>query len=728
MARVFAAAGATRLWRRGLVGMGALSALSTLAAGPVQAQQAGTPTQLPKVIVTAPAAYGVQADYKADTASIGPLGTQAIQDAPQSVTVVPEDVLVNQQLKTVNDTLHYLPSVEIRNQQGFEVSRPQSRGFQGTVVQNTRLDGLNVIGTTAIPAENLSGIQVLNGLAGSLFGPETPAGVFNYILKRPTDTPLLRAVEGFDSQGVFTEELDAGGRVGATGYRLNLVHGEGQDYAPGSNVDRSLVSAAFDLHLDDRTVVEIDASHYEEHITGLPGSIVYFSGKSTFLPPPIDPTRLGFGQPGAGTDLLTDTGLIKVKHIINDDWNFEVGGLYQDAVRNLFGITNTLTDDAGNFTVTKNFNAVPHFTIFSDLAYLNGHVDVFGMTNDLTLGTNGFINGQYSYRNSIATVLGSANLANPLVFATKPTPTNGGQFESALVSEQSFIGADTIHLNAQWAVQGVISSSLIQSQSYAANGAVTSQDSRDGVLSPTVSVIYKPFANLTAHATFATSVEEGEQAPAGTANVNQFLAPYHDREYEIGAKYTFNDSLLISLDGFRITRPLANTSPVTNLFGVVGTQKNYGVELFAQGSVRPDLSVFGGVTYIDARLQGTGNAATNDKYVVGVPRFKTDVLLDYHPDFGRGFAFTGAVHSESARAATNTNNSFSPSYATLDLGVRYSTGVWSHPLTARFQVINVTDTRYYVAIADGNIVGSPGANTAYSGTPRTYEASLEMDF
>jgi len=33
---------------------------------------------------------------------------------------------------------------------------------------------------------------------------------------------------------------------------------------------------------------------------------------------------------------------------------------------------------------------------------------------------------------------------------------------------------------------------------------------------------------------------------------------------------------------------------------------------------------------------------------------------------------------------------------------------------------------YYSSIADGNIVGSPGANTAYLGTPRTYMFSLQM--
>ena len=89
---------------------------------------------------------------------------------------------------------------------------------------------------------------------------------------------------------------------------------------------------------------------------------------------------------------------------------------------------------------------------------------------------------------------------------------------------------------------------------------------------------------------------------------------------------------------------------------------------------------------------------------------------------------TLTANYEDRRAATNTNNSFAPSFVTLDPGVRYSTGLFGHHATARFQVVNVTDVHYYVSIADGNIVGSPGANTAYLGTPRTYSASLEFDF
>ncbi|HEY0184030.1 MAG TPA: TonB-dependent receptor [Rhodopila sp.] len=692
------------------------------------------PSAIPQITIEAPAeqgGYAANPQYHTDTVNLGPLGGQPILNTPLSVTKVPEDLIVNQQARTVNDTLRYLPSVEIRDQQGFEVSRPQSRGFQGGIVQNTRLDGLNIIGTTAIPTENLAGIEVLNGLAGSLYGPETPAGVFNYILKRPTDTPLRRFVEGFDSSGVLTEEADIGGRTGPDnkiGYRFNFAHGEGGSYAPRSNVNRTLFSADLDWHLDDQTVVETDYSHYETNITGLPGSIVYDNGKSTLLPKAVDPTRLGYGQPGAGADLITDTGVVKIKHSFNDNWSFEAGGLYQNAIRNLFGITNTMTDNAGNFSVTKNFNAVPHFTVGSNMASLNGHFDLLGMKNDVSIGTNGFINEQYSYRNSIATVLGNSNLANPVVLPNRPIPDNGGQYEAAYLREQSIILGDTLHFDDQWAVQAVLSTSYLSTRSFTTADKLTGSESRDSVLSPTVSLIYKPVPKLTAYATYASSVEPGEQAPTGTANANQFLAQYDDREYEIGIKYAVSDALLLTLDAFHMTRPLAITDAVSNIFQVVGTQRNNGIELFAQGNITPDLSILGGMTYIDAKLTGTGVGATNDKWVVGVPDVKSDVALDYHPAFARGFALTTAAHFEGARAATNTNNSFAPSYATVDLGARYSTGFLGHFVTARLQVINVTNVFYYSSIADGNIVGSPGANTAYVGTPRTFEASLEFDF
>lgn len=676
-------------------------------------------------------AYASKQETHTESANLGPLGDRTIQDTPYSITVVPRDVIVNDGDHKVNDVLMSLPSVEIRDQQGFDVSRPQSRGFQGSVVQTTRLDGLNVIGTTAIPAENLNSIQVLNGLAGALYGPATPAGVFNYVLNRPTATPMFRTIEGFDSNGILTEQIDAGGMAGPDnriGYRITLLHGDGESYVSGSEVNRNLASIGLDFHIDNQTVIETNYIHYTGIEEGLPGSIVFDSGKSTILPKPPSATTIGLGQPGAGVNLDSDTGIIKLKHQFNNDWNFEIGVLDEDAHRGLYGITNTMTNNAGAYTVTKNFTAVPLYTILSNEAYLNGKFDLLGTANELTIGTNGYSQGSQSYRNSIAQTLGTSNLSDPALFALPPIPANGGLYRSAYLFNQTIITGDTMHFNDKLALQGVISTSFLNSKSWAATGAATSSNTSDGLVSPTLSLIYKPISQLTTYFTWANSVEQGDTAPSGTKNVNAIMDPYHDTSYELGAKYAVNDRLLITLDGFRMTRPMAQTVAATNVFEVVGTQRNWGAELFAQGDVTPEFSVLGGVTGIDAHLVNTGIAATNNGYVVGVPRWKSDIKLDYHPDWFHGVGFTGTFHYEAARAATDTNNSWSDPFMTVDLGARYSTALFGHHATFRLNVVNITNTNYYVAIADGNIVGSPGANTAYLGTPRTYRASLEFDF
>lgn len=169
--------------------------------------------------------------------------------------------------------------------------------------------------------------------------------------------------------------------------------------------------------------------------------------------------------------------------------------------------------------------------------------------------------------------------------------------------------------------------------------------------------------------------------------------------------------LLATFALFQMTRPLAETDAITNVVAVVGTQRNNGAEIFLQGDISPDLSIFGGVTWIDARLLDTGVAATNDGLVVGVPVVKSDVAVDYHAAFLQGFALTAAFHAEGTRAATNINNSFAPAYATFDLGIRATRTFDRHIVTMRFQVLDVGNV-YYSSIADSNIVGSPGANAA----------------
>ena len=177
----------------------------------------------------------------------------------------------------------------------------QSRGFEGSIVQNTRVDGMNVIGTTAYPAEELDSVQVLTGLAGAIYGPAAPSGVFDYTFKRPTDQTLARAIVDYDSSSIVTEQADLGGRVGKDGwlgYRLNMLQGSGDGIVDGSSLSRVMINADFDIHVSDSTVIELDQSHSYLDQTGYSGQFSFAGGLTSTAPANTHPGGAGFQYRG----------------------------------------------------------------------------------------------------------------------------------------------------------------------------------------------------------------------------------------------------------------------------------------------------------------------------------------------------------------------------------------------------------------------------------------------
>ncbi|EMA1803217.1 TonB-dependent receptor plug domain-containing protein, partial [Cronobacter turicensis] len=126
------------------------------------------------------------AGFKTTDIEIGPAGNRAWIDTPYSTTTVSQAMIDNQQAKSVSELLKYSPSTQMQARGGMDVGRPQSRGMQGSVVANSRLDGLNIVSTTAFPVEMLERLDVVNSLTGALYGPASPAGQFNFVAKRPT--------------------------------------------------------------------------------------------------------------------------------------------------------------------------------------------------------------------------------------------------------------------------------------------------------------------------------------------------------------------------------------------------------------------------------------------------------------------------------------------------------------------------------------------------------------
>jgi iron complex outermembrane receptor protein len=673
-------------------------------------------------------------NYRVETvSSIGPLGSIPLLDIPYSVSVLPFDLIENSQAVNFKDVSKYLPLVAYQEQQGPDILRPQTRGMQGGNFQNSRLDGMTMFITVATALEQFQQIEVVNGLSASLYGPANPSGMFNFISKRPTESDFREASVTYNSDSIGTGHLDLSGRFDANGvvrYRFNGVFGEGDGYVDGSHQKRELGDLAVDIRPWDATVLELNFSDYRLTDLGYPGWFTY--GEKIALPSTPDPKREGYNQEYLGTDLKTQTSVARIKHDFGSNWHLVVGALNQDATRNINTQVNNLTSNSGAYTSSMGSTFAPRFVITSDTAYLDGKFETLGISHDLTLGTAGYRASSYSLINTPTAarlLLGKATIDSPLQY---PYPAAGvvnsnANFDSSDTYQQGINAGDSIRFNEYWGARIGVSQDWFHVDNFSNKSIQTTEYANHG-LSPTGSLLFKPASYMTAYATFASSLQAGDLAPGGTANQGDSLAPYRSKEYEVGYKATLA-KIDFTAALFRIQRPFANIDPTDNVFKITGDQINKGLELSAIGEIIRGLTVYGGVTLLNARLEHTPLASTNDKIYVGAPKVKGNTLFEYQIAAVPGLVAIFNYQFSGPRPGNDTNTLMVAGYNLFDLGARYTSAIASLPVTWRLSVDNIADRRYWSTVGPSNLTGANTGNLlAHFGSPRTVLASASVHF
>jgi iron complex outermembrane receptor protein len=181
---------------------------------------------------------------------------------------------------------------------------------------------------------------------------------------------------------------------------------------------------------------------------------------------------------------------------------------------------------------------------------------------------------------------------------------------------------------------------------------------------------------------------------------------------------------------FRIDRPFANY--VTNVvnpicgsqsgtancetFQITGDQRNYGIEAMMSGRVVERLMITGGLTVLNPKLRDTGIAATNNRNFVGIPDFKSNILVEYHVPFLVGTFFTFDWQHVGRRAIDDINSEYTPQCNTFDFGFRYTTNIFGKSTTWCLTANNATGVHYWSTLGPGSITGqSTGSYLAHLG-------------
>ncbi|MBV9507705.1 MAG: TonB-dependent receptor [Acidobacteriia bacterium] len=699
----------------------------------------------------------------------GPLGDVPVVDLPYTVNVIPRQLIDDTQSRNFKEAAKYMPLVSFQEMQGPEVLRPETRGLQGSNMQNDRKDGMGIAVTTPSAMEEYEQVEILSGVGGPLYGPANPSGMFNFVTKRPTPEPLREFELEYEGHSVATFHTDLAGRAGPRnmfGYRTNLVLGDGNGYVTGSQLRRQLAAGAGDIRITRNTVLEGNYSYYNLYQHGYPGWFSYtptLSASTNILLPvdAPDPTRAGYGQSFSGVDLTSKIGEVRLKQDFTRDWRLVIGVLDQAADRNINTAVNSLIDNNGDyrtyFANTFQPTLAPRFHVDSDLGYLSGRFHTGKISHEVVIGSTGY---RFATYNPVlpANVAGTpfaktalctsdtppvcqANIDDPLVFVIPPTgipsyrhtiPASG-IFVASVIHQQGISLSDNIVFGRHWLARLGASQDWTWTNNYndsAATGFVrvkgTGNYSSQAV-SPTASLTYKPTDRMSIYGTFASSVQAPDVASSGT-NVGQALPPYRSKEGELGYKLTF-PRVTFTTAAFRVERPFANLNPADNLFEITGNQVNYGIEAMLSGRIIPSLMITGGMTALDPKLTNTGIAATNDKQFVGIPNYKSNILAEYNLPGLAGSFFSFDWQHVGRRPIDDVNHTWTREYNLFDMGIRYSAKLIGKVTTWRIAVSNITGVRYWSTIGPGSITGqSSGSYLGHLGEPRLLTASMRFAF
>ena len=160
--------------------------------------------------------------YQPGVTSIGKT-PQLLRDIPQSVTIVPEQLIFDRNADTFREALRNVPSLTFNAGEGGRIGDNITlRGY--SAVGDLYLDGIRDIAQYNRETFNLTQIEVLRGSASMLFGRGSTGGVINQVSKTPflTDRGSLAMTLGNNDYKRFT--LDANKVTGENqAMRLNVM-------------------------------------------------------------------------------------------------------------------------------------------------------------------------------------------------------------------------------------------------------------------------------------------------------------------------------------------------------------------------------------------------------------------------------------------------------------------------------------------------------------------------
>ncbi|MEH2425433.1 MAG: TonB-dependent receptor plug domain-containing protein [Nostoc sp.] len=195
---------------------------------------------------------GEQDGYTVPEASTATLTDTPLRDIPQSIQVVPQQVIKDQGITRIVDAVRNVSGTQIGGGYGNLFGEVRIRGFGGGQL----VDGFT--GLLPVNGANIEQVEVLKGPASVLFGEGDPGGLVNYVTKKPLDTPYYSASFTAGSYDYYNPAIDLSGPLTTDKkllYRLNVSYENSGSYRDYIENDILYISPVLSYRISDATTL-----------------------------------------------------------------------------------------------------------------------------------------------------------------------------------------------------------------------------------------------------------------------------------------------------------------------------------------------------------------------------------------------------------------------------------------------------------------------------------------
>ncbi|MFS8039013.1 TonB-dependent siderophore receptor [Xanthobacter sp. AM11] len=658
---------------------------------------------LSTVVVTAERSEGRVEGYQPIATSTATLTQMPILDIPQAVNVVTNEVIVDQNARTLDQVLANVSNVTQANTLGGTQDAFIRRGFGDNRDGGVLTNGLRTVLPRSFNATT-DRVEVLKGPASTLYGIQEPGGIINVITKKPQETFAAILDGSLTSFGGGYADFDLTGPISDTHLAYRFI-GEYQDtnyWRNFGDIEQGILAPSLAYYGED-TVATIAYTHREYSVPFDRGTIFDLgTGKAV----PVD-RRIRFDEPYNITNGTSDLFLAGIDHEFSNAWKLKVNYAYsQDVYAD--NQARVIAYDSATGNLTRRSDATQDSTQQNHnvRADLSGNVNVAGMKNELLFGAA--YNNYDLLRTDMIRCKNKTgfNIYNP-IYGNLPYCTTVSAADSDQTQQQSLYNGyaqDALYLTEQWIVVAGASYQYYTQMAGKGRPFNLNTDAEGGEFMPRAGLVYKATDTLSFYANYATSF----MPQLSIASYVGSLPPETGVSYEAGVKFEIFKGLTGTAAIFNIEKENVLYTEVINgesFARTAGKVRSRGLEFDISGAVTDRINLIASYGLTDAVIVEDPDYAGN--VPANVARHNYSLFATY--DFGKVWGDNklkvgGGFHGRSAAPGVAANTYWLPAYVVFDLMAAYTIAAPT-PVTVQLNVKNLFDTTYYTSSIGTNNLG-----------------------